>query len=339
MNEFFKDKRILLTGGAGSVGCALTRRILKFKPQTIRVMDVSENQLFHAMNQFKADDHLRFLIGDIRDRNRLAVAMEGIDIVFHLAAMKHVGTCEYNSFEAVKTNIDGLQNVIDAARANDVAQVIFSSTDKAARPLGVMGITKLLGEKLMASANYYRGSRRTRYTSVRFGNVVGSSGSVIPIFRRQIATGGPVTVTDKAMTRFVIQMDEAVELIFSAVRLAKGGETFVWKMRTLTVNDLADAMIAKYGKGKRIRKVFVGKRDSEKIHEEIMAVEELEYSVEMDNLYVIFPAFNYLHLVEKYSFAKPPRNAIIASNMGKHMNNREILQLLENIDREKSHAS
>lgn len=339
MKELFEGKRILITGGTGSVGCALTRKLFDYNPRTIRILDISENETFKMMNLFADNDCLRFLIGDIRDKNRLKSAMQDIDIVFHFAAMKHVYACEYNSFEAVKTNIDGLQNVIETALENNVEKMIFSSTDKAAHPLSVMGITKLLGEKLVASANYYKGNRRTRFASVRFGNVIGSNGSVVPLFRQQIVGGGPVTITDREMTRFVIEMDETVALIFSAVHMTKGGETFVWKMRTLRVVDLAEVMIERYAPGKGIEQVFSGRGEAEKVHEEIMTEEELPNSVELNNLYVLFPSLNYLHLVEKYAGNQTPRNPVIASNKGIYMTKNEINQVLENIDHEKSFAN
>jgi FlaA1/EpsC-like NDP-sugar epimerase len=333
MENEFKGKKILITGGAGSVGRALIQKILKYDVKTIRIFDLSENEMFKIKSNFGEGKRLRYLIGDIRDINRLKLAMEEIDIVIHLAAMKHVYACEYNPFEAIKTNIDGLQNVIDAARNENVQKMIFSSTDKAAHPLGVMGITKLLGEKLISLANYYRGNRRTLFASVRFGNVIGSNGSVVPLFKKQIEAGEPLTITDKEMTRFVITMEEAVNLIFRAIELTKGGETFIWKMRTLRVIDLVKVMINKYGQGKKIKIVVIGKGTSEKIHEEIMSEEEPSRAVEIDNLYVVFPLVDYLHVFRKYKTAKAIKNPIIASNIGSFISQKEINKLLEeNID-------
>jgi UDP-N-acetylglucosamine 4,6-dehydratase/5-epimerase len=206
MKDLLKGKKILITGGAGSVGFALTKEILKDNPEIIRILDISENNLFNMKMDFMGEEKLRYLIGDVRDINRLKIAMEDIDIVVHLAAMKHVYACEYNPFEAVKTNIEGLQNVINIARENNIDKVIFTSTDKAASPSNVMGMTKLLGEKLVTLANYYKGNRKTIFASVRFGNVIGSNGSVVPLFKKQIDSGKSVAVTDKDMSRFVITM-------------------------------------------------------------------------------------------------------------------------------------
>ena len=293
---------------------------------------MAENGMSEMMYEFKGEDHLRYLIGDIRDAGRLSFAMEDIDIVVHLAAMKHVYACEYNPFEAIKTNVDGLQNVIEAARERNVKIMIYASTDKAAHPLSVLGITKLLGEKIVASANYYKGKRDIKLASVRFGNVAGSNGSVIPLFKKQIAKGGTLTVTDKEMTRFMIVMDEAVDLILSAIKLLKGGETFVWKMRTFRVIDLADVMINRYSNGKKIEKIIVGKVEGEKIHEEIITKEELPHTIELDDLYVVFPLIDYRKIASKYVDVITPKDPVIASNKGSRISKEEIAEMLENID-------
>ncbi|MFH1074378.1 MAG: polysaccharide biosynthesis protein [Candidatus Firestonebacteria bacterium] len=332
MKTIFHGKKILITGGAGSVGRALTERILKYKPSIIRIFDVSENEMFKMRNDFARPKVMRYLIGDIRDMDRLKLAMEGIDIVVHLAAMKHVYACEYNPFEAIKTNIDGLQNVISASRDANVQKVVFSSTDKAANPSSVMGTTKLLGEKLISLANYYKGNKKTIFSSVRFGNVIGSNGSVITLFKKQILEKKPLTITDKAMTRFVITMNEAVDLICSAIILAKGGETFVWKMRTLRVTDLANAMAGIYGRKGQIKKIIIGKGHGEKIHEEIMSEDELSRAIMLKNLYVVFPLIDYLHVIRRYKNTDKVRNPVISSVMGRHMQEAEIAGLFKTLN-------
>lgn len=329
MKEELKNKKILITGGAGSVGKALIKEMLKHDVNVIRVFDISENEIYKLKNNFIGEEKLRYLIGDIRDLERLKLAMEGIDIVIHLAAMKHVYACEYNPFEAIKTNIDGLQNVINCARNENVEKVIFTSTDKAARPLSVMGMTKLMGEKLISSANCYKGDKKTIFASVRFGNVIGSNGSVIPLFKKQILNGEQLRITDTEMTRFVITMQEAVDLIFKTIEFTKGGETFVWKMKTLKVVDLADVMIKRYAGGKEIKTTITGKGEGEKIDEEIMSNEELSRALETDNLYIIFPMVDYLSAKNKYENVKSIENPIIASNMGQYMPQDEINKLLE----------
>lgn len=330
MKEILRGAKILITGGAGSVGRVLTSQVLQFSPEVIRIYDISENEMFRMRSDFSGEERLRYLIGDIRDTDRLKLAMEDIDIVVHLAAMKHVYACEYNPFEAVKINIDGLQNVINVARSEKVQKVIFSSTDKAACPSNVMGMTKLLGEKLISLANNYSLWKNTGtvFASIRFGNVIGSNGSVIPLFKKQILSGGPVTITDKQMTRFVITMDEAIKLIYSAIRLAKGAETFVWKMRTLKVVDIAKVMVDMYSGNKAIRTVIKGKGEGEKIHEEIMSEEELHRSLELEDLYVIFPEIDYSFARDSYKQASPIKDPVIASNMGTHMGLNEIRNLL-----------
>lgn len=325
----FDNKKILITGGAGSVGNALIKEMLKYSGNTIRVFDISENEMSKLRHNFIGEERMRYLIGDVRDLNRLKMAMEGIDIVIHLAAMKHVYACEYNPFEAIKTNIDGLQNVIDCARSENVEKMIFTSTDKAAHPLSVMGMTKLIGEKLISSANYYKGTSTTLFASVRFGNVVGSNGSVTPLFKRQIFNGEPLRITDMEMTRFVITMDEAVSLICEAVELMQGGETFVWKMRTLKITDLASSMISRYANGKEIKIIIAGKTEGEKIHEEMMSEEELSRAVEMENLYIIFPIVDHAGVRNKYQEAKKIENPVIASNMGEFLSQEAIDKLLE----------
>lgn len=329
MEQELKNKKILITGGAGSVGSALIKEILKHDVNVIRVFDLSENEMSKVRSAFINEKRLRYLIGDVKDLNRLKLAMEGIDIVIHLAAMKHVYACEYNPFEAIKTNIEGLQNVIDCARNENVEKVIFSSTDKAAYPLSVMGITKLMGEKLISLAEYYKGNKRTLFTSVRFGNVIGSNGSVAPLFKKQIKEGGPIIITNKEMTRFVITMSEAVNLIFKAIKLVKGGETFVWKMKTLKVTDLACAMINRYANGKEIKMIITGKGEGEKIHEQIMSDEEVSRAVEMDDLYIIFPVIDYSRVRGKYQNAKTIENPIITSNMSTFISQEAINKLLE----------
>ncbi|MBU2540207.1 polysaccharide biosynthesis protein [Patescibacteria group bacterium] len=329
MEQELKNKKILITGGAGSVGNALIKKLLKYDVNVIRIFDLSENEISKIRSAFINEKRLRYLIGDVKDLNRLKTAMEGIDIVIHLAAMKHVYACEYNPFEAIKTNIEGLQNVIDCARNENVEKVIFSSTDKAARPLSVMGITKLMGEKLVSLAEFYKGNKRTLFASVRFGNVIGSNGSVIPLFKKQIKEGGSIIVTDKEMTRFVITMDEAVDLICKAIKFVKGGESFVWKMKTLKVVDLAQAMINRYSNGKEIKTIIAGKGEGEKMHEHIMSDEELSRAIEMDNLYVIFPMVDYSNVRNKYQDTKLIENPVIASNMGQHISQEEINKLLE----------
>jgi len=223
----FKNKKILVTGGTGSIGQEIMREILRYEPEVVRILDVDETKQFELEQEYGNRENVRFLLGDIRDKERLYRAIEDIDIVFHTAALKHVLACEYNPFEGVKTNVIGIQNLISVCIDEEVEKVIFTSSDKAVNPTNVMGATKLLAERLMTSANYYKGTRRTIFSSVRFGNVLGSRGSVIPLFKKQIEAGGPVTLTNKEMTRFIMPMRDAINLLFKATELAQGGEIFI----------------------------------------------------------------------------------------------------------------
>nr|WP_320161322.1 polysaccharide biosynthesis protein [uncultured Methanoregula sp.] len=291
--SFYKNKRILVTGGAGSIGRELVRKILDYDPFIVRVLDNNETGLFDLENEL-GSNKIRPLIGDIRDKDRLLMAFDGIDIVFHASALKHVPLCESNPFDAVKTNVIGTQNVLDAALSKEVEKVINVSTDKAVNPTNVMGATKLLAERLTISANYYRGNKRTVFSSVRFGNVLNSRGSVIPLFLNQIQKGGPLTITDKKMTRFFMDIPSAVNLIINAGRISQGREIFILKMSAMGISDLAQAMIEefapKYGfKPEDIGMQVIGKRGGEKLYEELMTKEEAASAYENDEMFLILP--------------------------------------------------
>ena len=293
MKSYYNGKKILVTGGVGSIGSQLVRKLLTLDPEIIRVFDNNETGLFDLEQELNSDK-IRVLIGDIRDKDRLIMAMDGIDIVFHASALKHVPLCEYNPFDAVKTNVLGTQNVLEAALSQEVGKVINVSTDKAVSPTNVLGATKLLGERLTISANHYKGNKKTAFSSVRFGNVLNSRGSVIPLFKKQIRDGGPVTVTDREMTRFFMDILEAVNLILEAGEVAKGREIFIFKMPALRVLDLAKAMIKKYAgdcghNPKTVQITIIGKRSGEKLHEELMTLEESDRAYERDNMIVILP--------------------------------------------------
>lgn len=292
MTNIFKNKNILVTGGSGSIGSEIVRRVLQYEPTVVRVFSNDENGLFSLEQELPGYDNLRFLIGDVKDRERLRIAMEGIDLVFHAAALKHVPLCEYNPFEAVKTNVLGTQNIIEATRAEEVEKVIAISTDKAVNPVNVMGATKLLAERLMISASHYEGERETVFSCVRFGNVLNSRGSVVPLFRQQIARGGPVTLTDPEMTRFILPLSRAVELVLQAAEMTKGGEIFIFKMPVLRIGDLAEVMIKElapqYGHDpKSIEVRVIGKRAGEKTYEELLTEDETVGARETREMFII----------------------------------------------------
>lgn len=294
MDNIFKNKNILVTGGTGSIGSEIVRRVLQYRPKVVRILSRDETKQFELDQELGNREKVRFLVGDVRDKERLIRAFEGIDIVFHAAAMKHVPACEYNPFEAVKTNVLGTQNVIDAALDNKVEKVIAISTDKAASPINTMGATKLLAEKLIIDANFYKGRKKTIFSCVRFGNVIGSRGSVIPLFKNQIQAGGPVTVTDPEMTRFIMSIPQAVDLVFQATKMAQGGEIFIFKMPVVKLGDLASIMIKhlapKYGYDPNSILVdIIGIRNGEKMFEHLMNEEEAHYAYETDRMFFLIP--------------------------------------------------
>jgi len=293
--DFLNNKNILITGGTGSLGRELVREFLKHNPKVVRIFDVDETEQFEFHHELKEHEGtVRFLLGDVRDRERLIHATEDIDIIFHTAALKHVMACEYNPFEAVKTNILGIQNVIDAAIANNVEKIIFTSSDKAVNPSNTMGATKLLAERLMTAANYYKGTRKCIFSSVRFGNVMGSRGSVIPLFIQQIKSGGPVTITDNGMTRFMMSMSQALELVFRSAEMAMGGEVFIFKMSTVNITDLAEVLIEELAPqdGHKVEDIeieIIGTIPGEKMYEELMTEDEATRSLEREDMFIIPP--------------------------------------------------
>lgn len=299
LKKYYKNRNALVTGGAGSIGSEIARTLLDCGIKQVRILDIDEAA------QFKLEQELqsrvrgklggpRFLMGDVRDKERVKRAVEDIDVVFHAAALKHVPTCEYNAFEAAKTNVFGTQNVIEAVMDANVEKFITISTDKAINPVNVMGATKLLAERLTISANYYKGNRRTVFSCVRFGNVWKTRGSVVEVFNRQIKNGGPVKVTDPNMTRFVLSTHRAVELVLKAAQMAQGGEVFIFKMPAVRVGDLSEVMIKElsptYGhKPREIKTNITGIRPGEKFHEELMTEEESVWARETKNMFVVQP--------------------------------------------------
>lgn len=294
LEDVFRNKKILVTGGTGCIGSEIVRSLLAYKPKVVRIFSNDEDSTFRMMQELGGRSNVRFLIGDIRDKERLSLAMENIDIVYHAAALKHVPLCEYNPFEAIKTNVMGTQNVIEAAFSNDVNRVINISTDKAVNPVNTMGATKLLAEKLMIDANEGKGLKKTIFSCVRFGNVLFSRGSVIPLFEEQIKQKKPITITDPDMTRFVMSVSSTVGLVFKTTIMAKGGEVFILKMPVIKLGDLTEVVIEKYSekygyKKKDIKKKIVGSRAGEKIFEELMTEIEAKMAFETEDMLIIPP--------------------------------------------------
>lgn len=279
-------KNILITGGTGSLGTALAEKLLSLNVDTVRIYSRDENKQILMEEKFN-DDRMRFLIGDVRDKERLRRAVENIDIVIHAAALKHVPVSEYNPFEAIKTNINGSQNVIDVSMDEQVELCLAVSTDKAVSPLNLYGATKLAMEKLFIGANHYKGKRRTKFSCVRYGNVLGSRGSVIPKFVEQIRSKREITITDPSMTRFNITMDEALKLILHAIKFSKGYEVFIPKLRSYLLSDLILALKEISSIPFKQKKIPI--RNGEKMHELLLNQYETKYTVESNGVYVLLP--------------------------------------------------
>lgn len=279
------NRTVLVTGGTGSFGKAFVQRALQSKAKKVIVFSRDEQKHYHLEREFD-DRRLRYFVGDIRDRDRLQTALRDVDIVIHAAAMKHVPICEYNPIEAVQTNVNGARNLIEAAMANGVEKVIALSTDKAVSPANLYGATKLCMEKLLIAANAYAGDRWTRFSVVRYGNVMGSTGSVIPLFRQQ-QKRGQLTITDHRMTRFWIEMRDAVALVLRGLQLMSGGEIYIPKLPTSDIETLAEAVAP------GVPRRSIGIRPGEKLHETLISAEEARRTSDLDDVLVIWPEFQF----------------------------------------------
>jgi FlaA1/EpsC-like NDP-sugar epimerase len=306
MKDFYKDKKILLTGAAGTVGSEIIRQLHSFAPAELRLMDNNETDMFFLMEIYGNENVFCFL-GDIRDRDKLEKLSKDVDIIIHSAAFKHVYLSEYNPFDVVQTNIIGVENIIRAATACNVKHLLFTSSDKAVNPTNVMGTSKLMGERLITAANAVRKDSNTIFSSTRFGNVLGSRGSVVPLFMKQIRNGGPVTITNNKMTRFVMTIEEAARLVLQSVLIARGGEVFVTKMPVVRIPDLAEVMIKllapRYGyMASDIKTEEIGAKPGEKLFEELMTDQEVYRSLELKDMFVVTPAFKSLFQSIKYEY-------------------------------------
>lgn len=308
MKNFFLNKRVLITGACGTIGTELINQLMSFfDPSEIIGIDNNESGLFLLNQKYSDLLHVNFILADIRDHDKLLKLFKGIDIVFHTAALKHVVLCEQSPFEAIQTNILGLRNVIDAANQANVEKVIFTSSDKAVNPTNVMGTSKLMGERLITAANSMNREKGPVFASTRFGNVLGSRGSVIPLFKNQISNGGPVTLTHPEMTRFIMSISEAVRLVIDSAMLARGGEVFVTKMPTIRIIDLAEVMIEKIpffndNSAAKAEIIIVGQKPGEKLYEELINQEELRRTWELERYFVVLPALRSIYREVEYDY-------------------------------------
>jgi len=284
--HMFENKKILVTGGTGSLGIALTTKLLKTNVDTIRIFSRDELKQSQMESHFH-DERLRFLIGDVRDKERLEKAVEGVDIVVHTAALKQVPVIEYNPFEAIKTNVQGSQNLVEACLNKNVGFALAIGTDKAVSPFNTYGATKLLMERLFVSANYYKGEHKTKFACVRYGNVLGSRGSIIPKFIEQIMSGDKITITDPNMTRFNITIDQALDLIFRVIKNTVGGDIHIPKLNAYKVGDVKDVLLDLMDCKNEEKRIPV--RIGEKHHEILINEHEIRNTYEnQDNDYVIY---------------------------------------------------
>ena len=329
-----KGKKILITGGTGSLGQALTKRLLNSEVDTVRILSRNESKQIEMESKFD-DDRLRFFVGDIRDLSRLIKAVEDVDIVFHAAALKHVPKIEYNPFEAIKTNVIGSQNVIDACLHENVERVVCIGTDKAVSPLNTYGATKLLMEKLFVSANNVlnREKHNTKFIALRYGNVLGSSGSVIPKFVEQIKNKMKITITDFNMTRFSITMNEAIDFILNATKIGKGSEIFIPKLKAYSIQNVKETLFELL---ENTGEELIGLRPGEKLQETLINADELRYAWEFNGMYMIinpfYQLFNEKSIYDTYSnIKKIEKTQTYSSDNVDKITNEELKALIETL--------
>ena len=287
----FKNKKILISGGTGSIGLNIVRELLNYSPKAIRILSNDEHSIVEAKRKLGSNKRCIFFVGDIRDKDRLNLALRGVDIVFHAAAMKHVDVCEENPFDAIRTNVVGTSNILEASLLENISKFILISTDKAVNPVSTLGASKLLAEKLTINAGKYRGTGKTIFSIVRFGNVLGSSGSVFEIFQRKLESNEDIFVTDPNMSRFVMSIKNSVDMILRVTSICKDGEIFILKMPSVKIETLAKEMIEfvknssqnKYSGTMKIGRIKTG----EKINESLITDNEIEFCHEVDGMYKI----------------------------------------------------
>ena len=339
LKDFFKGKRVFITGAAGTVGRALAEKLSTFPVEELILFDNNESEAFFLREKFRDDPRVTVYLGDITDHEKIKKICRGVNIIFHCAAYKHVILSEYNSFDYVKINVLGTQNIIECALENEVDLVINTSTDKAVNPTNVMGATKLLGEKLITAANATSYGSKTIFSSVRFGNVLGSRGSIVPLLIKQIKRGGPVTLTDERMTRFVMSINDATNLVLKSATLAIGGEVFVLKMKAVRIIDLIKAVVElvapEFGyEPESIEIKKIGAKPGEKLYEELMNEEETTRSMELKDMFVIIPAFKPIYNKKEYRYPDVVKEQIEKPYISKHEEFLSVEEIKEYLKRE-----
>lgn len=335
LSKFFENKIILVIGGTGTIGSEIVNQLIKFNPKTIRILSNSENELWEMKLKFKDKiENLRFLLGDIREFERVKRAVKGVDYVFNAAAVKHVPFSEYNPIEAVNINILGLENIIEAIFEYNVEKLIHISTDKAVNPTTVMGATKMIGERLCISREVAKGTQKSIISCVRFGNVLGSRGSIIPLIKRQIREGNEVTLTNEKMRRFVMSISEAVRLVLKAMVMAHGGEIFVLKMPLVLIKDLLEVIIEEYAlkikkDPKNIKIEIIGSRAREKINESLISPEGISFFYDTGDMFIIHPEIGFKHRQRQYDYLNKYKKVNIDESSSYSTATQEPLSKLE----------
>jgi FlaA1/EpsC-like NDP-sugar epimerase len=291
MKNAYKNKNILVTGGTGSIGLALVKQLISCKPKSIKVLTNDENSIFDSTNIIGENKSIKYILGDIRDKDRCQLSLRNVDIVFHAAAMKHIDICEENPFDAIKTNVIGTSNLLEASILEGISKFVFISTDKATNPTTTLGASKLLAERLTLDAGTYSGNQKMIFSIARFGNVIGSRGSVFQIFRQQLKKNLPLTVTDSRMTRFIMSISDAASMILKIGHIAKDSETFILKMTAVKIEDLAKTMIQVYKEKNKPTKdptIEISKvRGYERFHEFLVTSDEIPFCHDIGDMYKI----------------------------------------------------
>lgn len=324
----FEDNRILITGGTGSFGKTIVKELVNLDVKEIIIFSRDEKKQYDMKFEFFDQSNLKFVVGDVRNKYSLRRAVKNVDIIYHAAALKQVPSCEENVFQAVETNIIGAQNIVDIALEANVGKVIAISTDKAVEPVNVMGMSKAIQERIITNANNFRNGKNTTFSCVRYGNVLGSRGSVVPVFKWQISKGRPLTLTDEKMTRFILTLENAIKLVITATEIMVGGEIFVPEIPSHTIKDLAEIFVE--GKDVKNKEIQVtGIRPGEKIHETLISPTESLRTLKHDDTYIILPQIHVDSIENKYPGYYNKTIFRFSSENAEMLNKQQLRKLLE----------